>query len=303
LSLTYGNDANLVVALFGLEIKNPKFKENDMADENSVPTSGESEAGASSEKGSFLRKRFESLARQRSRATAEEKANFQPPPSYEEGKTVLANLIAEIRLLKGKLANKIDSDFPDHPSYKRWKAGAGIVLSRMKARQILLENWLRLHKPLEIHAQTSERAGDPVKVQEFEAPSSLEVAQAEVTELTPKIMTLQAELAAMNNSDDDPKGKGIRRKAILAKMKPMEIRRQLLNGWIKSRLREQHDEVDVRRKVLAGTIDPENPASVLLHCSFLLGRLIKKSGVPLGEDDEKVMDAMKSYLRRNGLAQ
>jgi hypothetical protein len=221
--------------------------------------------------------------------TTEEKAKFVAPTSYEEGKVQRVKLEADVQLVKGQLKSRIETDFPNLNEYRDWKARAGIALSYMKVRLILLQDWLHLNKPLEIHA-----GGISIPKQSFVEPTSLGDAETEIGGLTADIMALTAQLSALKN--DSPEEWRMQQKGLAAKRRQMEIRLRLLKNWRSEELRR----IDQRKTILGSTIDSNNPANLILHALHCLGRLIKKNSITPDEECKATLDGLRSYLRANG---
>src|SRR5215467_14302638 len=90
-----------------------------------------------------LRRRYELFRQKQERVEVKERAGFVPPASVEEGRSQLTSLRAEMEIVKGDLQGKTAEDFPDEGKFRTWKTSAQLALGRMKARQILLQDWLK----------------------------------------------------------------------------------------------------------------------------------------------------------------
>jgi hypothetical protein len=142
-----------------------------------------------------------------------------------------------------------------------------------------------------------ERVGFVPPASRKEAREQLRMLSAE---LTAQIMELQGQLSALKDHSLPTPHWQAKRKQIIIKMRPLELRRQLLNVWIREQLNLRKIEVEGRVKVLGEKADPTNPMSVLFHGRRLLRRLIKEFELVLRDDDWEIIDAMESYLQKNG---
>jgi hypothetical protein len=238
------------------------------------------------------------------KVSAEVRVGFISPNSQEDAREQCRALSADIELIKGQLANKIEEDFLDFEGYRRWKASAGIALSHKKTYKLLLETWITNNR---VSIKEKRQAilfpsadPTPIQVESFWPPVSVGRADAEADQLTAKIMEFQGQLAVLKNPSFPRDQKEARRSEIIVQMRPLELRRQSLNAWVRGQLKLERVEVDTRVKALGEKVDSANPISALFHGEKLLWRFIKEFKIPLTPEDRETMDAMHNCLREHG---
>ncbi len=145
------------------------------------------------------------------------------PISLEDAQSQLTFLSGEIERVRSDMVARTEDTFSDHEEYSIWKKRAGSALGHMKARRIVLQQWIR---------KTQEQLLVTEKTN-FVDPSSREDAKTRLATAQAELELAKAELEAKTREDfPDNEGYTFWKQSTNRKITGLKVELSLLSAYL-----------------------------------------------------------------------